>query len=168
MLEKLGDPASGSEAASPTGISGGALAYLPSAFSIAEPVDGADQPIEVTFIGDDPELAAMYQLKLQLDGYGVTLVTTDEARSVAARRRTLDIVFLDIGWLSPASLATHRMLRSHAATKYVPIVLLSSRLAREAASHGLKLGVHDLLISSATMRPQAFWSQYSAAERAGH
>lgn len=144
------------------------MTYLQSAYDIRKPIDGLDQQIEIVFIGDDPELAEMYQLKLQLDGYGVTLVTTEQARSVPPDRRTLDIVFLDIGGSSPASLATHRMLRAHPGTKFVPIVLLCSRLAREAFSHGLKLGVHDLLISSAMMRPQAFWSQYSAAELAGH
>ena len=144
------------------------MTHLLSAYDRPKPIDGADQPIEIVFIGDDPELAEMYRLKLQLDGYGVTLVTTEQARSVPPDRRTPDIVFLDIEWSSPASLATHRMLRAHPGTKFVPIVLLSSRLAREAFSPGFKLGVHDLLISSATMRPQAFWRQYTVAEPAAH
>lgn len=135
---------------------------------IREPIDRADQPVEIVFIGDDPELAEIYQLKLQLDGYGVTLVTTKQAKFADPKLRAPDIVFLDIGSSNPASLSTHRMLRAHVGTKYVPIVLLSTRLARESFSAGLKLGVHDLLISSATMRPQAFWSQYSAVELAGH
>lgn len=144
------------------------MTHVLPAYDIPKPIDGADQPIEIVFIGDDPELAEMYQLKLQLDGYGVTLVTTEQARSVPPDRRTPDIVFLDIERSSPASVATHRMLRAHPGTKFVPIVLLSSRLARGAFSPRFKLGVHDLLISSATMRPQAFWRQYTAAELVGH
>jgi DNA-binding response OmpR family regulator len=81
--------------------------------------------------------------------------------------RTLDIVYLDIGLFTPASLATHRMLRARPDTKHVPIVLLSTRLARGGPT-GLKLGMHDFFISSDTVRPQAFWNEYSEVMLAWH
>lgn len=135
--------------------------------SIRQSIDGVDQPVEVVFIGDDPELADMYRVKLQLDGYDVRLITTEQAKSDPSRMQTPDLVYLDIGLLNPAGLATHRRLRAQTGTKYVPIVLLSARLARDFPM-GLKLSVHDFVISSDTVRPEGFWSEYSGVMVARH
>ncbi len=122
------------------------------------PIDGLDPAVEIMFIGDDAELADMYRLKLELDGYAVTLITTEEAR-VASLKRAPDIVYLDVGLLRQAGLATHRRLRAQRGTRHVPIVLLSTRVAREDLPATLKLSVHDFMIASDSVLPENFWKE---------
>lgn len=136
-------------------------------FSYSWPRGAAvDSPVEVAFVGDDPALADMYRLKLQVDGYAVTLFTTTE-RYPRAGDRPPDIVYLDVGFLNTAALATHRRLRALSATADVPIVLLSTRLARRELASRLQLGIHDFVISSDTMRPDAVWDEAPGAGRFG-
>lgn len=123
--------------------------------------DGLDPPIQVAFVGDNPAMADMYRLKLQVDGYAVTLFTTAEGSESAGLGRS-DIVYLDIGAQSTAGAAAHRRLRAEARTKHLPIVLLSDRLARQGPGAGLELGIRDFLISSDTIRPDAFWDELTS------
>jgi DNA-binding response OmpR family regulator len=51
--------------------------------------------VEVLFIADDSDLAEMYRLKLELDGYWVRTIGLDRAVA-AARARRPDIIFLDL------------------------------------------------------------------------
>ena len=138
-----------------------------SAQSARRPIDGVDQPVEVVFIGDGPELAYMYRLKLEVDGYSVRLVTTEEARSDVLAMPPPDLVYLDLGLLNPASLAMHRMLRARPGTEHLPIVLLSTRNAQEGPA-GLKLGLHDFFIESDAVRFDGFWNEYSGVMLATH
>jgi DNA-binding response OmpR family regulator len=127
------------------------------------PADG-DTPIEVAFVGDDPALADLYRLKLEVDGYAVTLFTTAQG-SAGQRLGHPDIVYLDTGFLSVAGLAAHRRLRAHRGTERVPIVLLSNRLAMQELAERLEFGVHDFLVPSDGVRPDAFWDEFAAARR---
>jgi CheY-like chemotaxis protein len=130
-----------------------------------QPIDGTDLPVEIVFIGDDPELADMYGLKLRLDGYAVTLLTTKEANSDFLEMPAPDIVYLDIGLLNPEGLTVHRMLRAQRSTKRLPIVLLSTRHTWQGSSTELKLGLYDFFISSDTARPEAFWNEGAEARQ---
>ncbi len=116
----------------------------------AQMANGADRPVGIAFISDDPDLADMYVLKLELDGYAVTVLTTEQAESAPHRMRAADILYLDVGSLSAAALVMHRTLRQRRDTKNVPIVLLAVRRAKQALSTALHLTVHDFLISSDT------------------
>src|SRR5256886_12364590 len=103
--------------------------------------DGLDAPVKVAFVGDDPAVADMYRLRLQVDGYEVTLFTTAQACPHAGLRAP-DIVYLHIGSLNAASLAMHRRLRARPATEHVPILLVSDPLAKKELAFRLKLGIH--------------------------
>ena len=116
----------------------------------AQMANGADRPVGIAFISDGPDLADMYVLKLELDGYAVTVLTTEQAESAPHRMRAADILYLDVGSLSAAALVMHRTLRQRRDTKNVPIVLLAVRRAKQALSTALHLTVHDFLISSDT------------------
>ena len=51
-----------------------------------------DDDIRVLFVEDDPTVAQMYKLKLELDGYHVELAPDGEAGLEMARSRTPDII----------------------------------------------------------------------------
>ena len=123
--------------------------------------DGLDAPVKVAFVGDDPAVADMYRLRLQVDGYEVTLFTTAQACPHAGLRAP-DIVYLHIGSLNAASLAMHRRLRARPATEHVPILLVSDPLAKKELAFRLKLGIHDFLISSDLVRSEPFWDELNA------
>ena len=52
--------------------------------------------IRVLFVEDDPTVAQMYRLKLELDGYQVIMAKDGEEGLRLAREVDPDIVFLDI------------------------------------------------------------------------
>src|SRR6266702_4338391 len=55
-----------------------------------------DEDVNVLFIEDDPAVAEMYKLKLELDGYRVTVAKSGEEGLDHANSQVPDIVFLDI------------------------------------------------------------------------
>ena len=81
--------------------------------------DAEVESLEVLVIADDPDLAEMYRLQLELDGYWVRIVGRDTAVA-AARARRPDILFLE---LPPGS--TERPMSSRTFAR--PCVGLSCR-----------------------------------------
>src|ERR687888_509140 len=57
---------------------------------------GAADDIRVLFVEDDPTVAQMYRLKLELDGYQVVMAKDGEEGLKLAAKLKPDIIFLDI------------------------------------------------------------------------
>ena len=55
-----------------------------------------DEEVRVLFVEDDPAVAQMYKLKLELDGYRVEVAGDGELALEIARSSMPDIVFLDL------------------------------------------------------------------------
>ncbi len=79
--------------------------------------------VRVLFVEDDPSVAQMYKLKLELDGYDVDVVS-------------------DVGVLEA--------LRKDPRTERLPVVILSNYSERELIDRGLRLGALDYLIKTQT------------------
>ena len=109
-----------------------------------------DDDIRVLFVEDDPTVAQMYKLKLELDGYHVELAPDGEAGLEMARSKPPDIIFLDIRLPKLDGLAVLEQLRKDERTKHVPVVILSNYSERELVDKGLKLGALEYLIKSQT------------------
>jgi len=112
-----------------------------------EPID---DELNVLFIEDDPAVAGMYKLKLELDGYRVRVAESGEEGLVLARNLIPDIVFLDIRLPKMDGFAVLEALRSDPVTGKLPVVILSNYGERELVDRGLKLGALDYLIKSET------------------
>ena len=110
----------------------------------------ADEEVRVLFVEDDPSVAQMYKLKLELDGYQVTVATDGEQALELATSNPPDIVFLDIRLPKMDGLAVLEKLRETENTKQVPVVILSNYSERELVERGLKLGALEYLIKSQT------------------
>jgi CheY-like chemotaxis protein len=110
----------------------------------------ADEEVRVLFVEDDPSVAQMYKLKLELDGYQVTVATDGEQALEMATSNPPDIVFLDIRLPKMDGLAVLEKLRETDNTKQVPVVILSNYSERELVERGLKLGALEYLIKSQT------------------
>jgi DNA-binding response OmpR family regulator len=106
----------------------------------------ADDTIRVLFIEDDPAVAEMYKLKLELDGYLVSIVTLrDDVVDAAARVRP-ELIFLDTQRREEAGMTTLRTLRESNDTRGVPVIILSSHHPQELADSGFKADVMDYVV----------------------
>jgi CheY-like chemotaxis protein len=104
--------------------------------------------VRVLLVEDDPSVAQMYKLKLELDGYRVDVASDGEMALEMARDRQPDIVFLDIRLPKLDGLAVLEALRSDPETEPIPVVILSNFNEKELVERGAHLGALDHLIKS--------------------
>lgn len=109
-----------------------------------------DEEVRVLFIEDDPAVAQMYKLKLELDGYAVTVAPDGEAGLRMARENHPEIIFLDIRLPKMDGFAVLEELRADEDTKNIPVVILSNYSEQELVERGLNLGALEYLIKSET------------------
>ncbi len=109
-----------------------------------------DEDVDVLFVEDDPAVAEMYKLKLELDGYRVRVAKSGEEGLEQARASPPDIIFLDIRLPKMDGFAVLEQLRAHRLTRNIPVIILSNYGERELIDQGLKLGALDYLIKSET------------------
>ncbi|MGH7904863.1 MAG: response regulator [Candidatus Dormibacteraceae bacterium] len=112
--------------------------------------DDRNEEVQVLFIEDDPTVAQMYKLKLELDGYKVTMAKDGEEGLHLAQEGPPDIVFLDIRLPKMDGFAVLEALRASDRTRDIPVVILSNYGERELVERGLKLGALEYLIKSQT------------------
>ena len=109
-----------------------------------------DEEVRVLFIEDDPAVAQMYKLKLELDSYAVTVAPDGEAGLRMARENHPEIIFLDIRLPKMDGFAVLEELRADEDTKNIPVVILSNYSEQELVERGLNLGALEYLIKSET------------------
>src|SRR5215472_10955895 len=109
-----------------------------------------DEHVRVLFVEDDPAVADMYKLKLELDGYSVDLACDGVQALQMATGNPPDIIFLDIRLPKMDGLGVLEALRGDERTRDVPVVILSNYSERELVDRGLRLGALDYLIKSQT------------------
>jgi DNA-binding response OmpR family regulator len=108
------------------------------------------EDVRVLFIEDDPTVAQMYKLKLELDGYHVMMAKDGEEGLKSATDDPPDIIFLDIRLPKLDGLSVLERLRQQDSTKHIPVVILSNYSERELVERGLKLGALEYLVKSQT------------------
>lgn len=106
--------------------------------------------IRVLFVEDDPTVAQMYRLKLELDGYQVIMAKDGEEGLRLAREVDPDIVFLDIRLPKVDGFSVLEGLRATDRTRHVPVVILSNYGEQDLVDRGLRLGALEYLIKSQT------------------
>ena len=99
---------------------------------------------------DDPTVAQMYRLKLELDGYQVIMARDGEEGLRLADELGPDLVFLDIRLPKMDGFAVLEGLRRCERTRNVPVVILSNYGEQDLVERGLKLGALEYLIKSQT------------------
>lgn len=105
-----------------------------------------DDTIRVLFIEDDPAVAEMYKMKLELDGYQVSVIANDDQVLGEAVSTRPDMIFLDLRVGDDHGLATLRELRATAGTRHVPVIILSNQGANEMAGRGFKADLLDYVV----------------------
>ena len=113
-------------------------------------VGSEDEVVRLLLVEDDPEIARMYQLKLELDGYSVELAGDGETALRMAAENPPDLIFIDIRLPGMSGLDLLHALRTEAATRALPVVILSAYDEPELRAAGVELGARDYLIKSQT------------------
>ncbi len=110
--------------------------------------DWCEDSSEVLLVAGDSDVAEMYRMKLELDGYRViTIADVGDSTAHAAGWRP-DMVLLDVGAGSGAQLLDLQRLRADPLLSDVPVLLVSSRSEEELRQRGFTLGPTDYLLRS--------------------
>jgi DNA-binding response OmpR family regulator len=102
--------------------------------------------VHIFFLEGDPLIAEGYRLKLELDGYDVTVAHPSADALQHLYAQPPDIIFLDVSTETRSRSGLLRSLREHPTTRRVPVVVLSNRTAGELAREGINLGPLDYLV----------------------
>src|ERR1700681_2187284 len=105
-----------------------------------------DDTIRVLFVQDDPAVAEMYKLKLELDGYQVTIVSGRQQLIDTSASVRPDLVYLDIRRREPDGIEMIHAWRDAEPTKEVPVIILSDRRPEEMVSRGFTANVMDYVV----------------------
>jgi DNA-binding response OmpR family regulator len=113
---------------------------------MARAMHPADDTIRVLFVQDDPAVAEMYKLKLELDGYLVTIVSGHQQLIEASVSVRPDLVYLDIRRREQEGIEMLHALRDGEPTKDVPVIILSDHRPQELANRGFTTNVMDYVV----------------------
>jgi two-component system phosphate regulon response regulator PhoB len=97
----------------------------------------------VLVVDDERDILELVQYNLEKEGYRVTAVATGEDALAAARTKLPDIIVLDLMLPGVDGLDVCRRLQSDAATRGIPIVMLTAKGTEADVVAGLELGASD-------------------------
>jgi CheY-like chemotaxis protein len=101
-----------------------------------------DRGLNILFIGADAEVADIYRHKLDQDGYRTSVLSTeDEARSMAASLQP-DLIYLDLSSTAGWGLRVLAGIRTAAAARATPVLMLVKFPWKERPA----LGPHDFVL----------------------
>ena len=97
----------------------------------------------VLVVDDERDILELVQYNLEKEGYRVTAVASGEDALAAARTKLPDIIVLDLMLPGVDGLEVCRRLQSDAATRGIPIVMLTAKGTEADVVAGLELGASD-------------------------
>ena len=128
--------------------------------------------VSVAFIQDDPSLAEMYRIKLEVDGYRVTVVDADQLSQGHMARIHPDLVFLDIRAPHRERAQVLTRLRENRATRKVPVVILSDYSQQQLREAGVDLHRQEYLVlnfgAPSSLSRRFDWLEADGRVRLGH
>ncbi|HEY8108640.1 MAG TPA: response regulator [Patescibacteria group bacterium] len=105
----------------------------------------------ILLIEDDPMLTELYQTKLELETFRVTMATDGKEGLALARRLKPDLILLDIMLPELNGFEVLKKLGEQAATKRIPVIVLTN-LGGERADNdkrlALSLGAKEFLVKT--------------------
>jgi two-component system, response regulator len=104
----------------------------------------------VLLVEDDPTVAQMYRLRLEMDGYLVLTAIDGETGLSMAERFQPDIIVLDIGLPGMNGLELLDAMRASDHVRDTPVLILTNFEDAEAEKRSLELGARQFLRKSKT------------------
>lgn len=95
---------------------------------------------KVLIIDDDASIAEMYRLRLEADGYEVSIARDGEEGLALACADTPSFIYLDYRLPGIDGLDVLERMRAEPSTKSIPVVMLSNAADPDLRDRGLRLG----------------------------
>jgi putative two-component system response regulator len=102
-------------------------------------------PGRVLAVDDDPRNVRLIEAMLKNDGYEVIAVTDGGQTLSEARRLHPDIILLDVMMPDVSGFDVTRLLKADAATKTIPVIMVTALDDRESRLRGLDAGAEEFL-----------------------
>jgi two-component system phosphate regulon response regulator PhoB len=106
--------------------------------------------LHVLLVEDDPGVSEMYKLKLEMDGYTVSVAADGEEGLRFAQEKRPHIIFLDVRLPKMDGMSVLEALRSDDRTRHIPVLILSNYGEPPLIERGLRLGAREYLLKSQT------------------
>ncbi len=106
--------------------------------------------LHVLLVEDDPAVSEMYKLKLEMDGYTVSVAADGEEGLRLAQDKRPHIIFLDVRLPKMDGMSVLEALRSDDKTRHIPVLILSNYGEPPLIERGLRLGAREYLLKSQT------------------
>jgi two-component system phosphate regulon response regulator PhoB len=97
----------------------------------------------VLVIDDEPDLIELVRYNLDKEGFDVVASSDGESGLEIARRRTPDLIVLDLMMPGMDGLSVCRALRGDERTSRIPLIMLTARAAETDRVVGLEMGADD-------------------------
>src|SRR6266704_4162011 len=108
-------------------------------------LEAPERPTTVLVVEDDAASRGLLRSLLEREGYSAMIAADGESGLRVAREHEPDVVLLDIGLPGLDGLQVTRKLRQTAATRTIPIILLTGRTNLEDMTEGLDAGADDFI-----------------------
>jgi CheY-like chemotaxis protein len=105
----------------------------------------------VLLIEDHSDIAALYQLKLQLEGYRVALARTGDAGLEQANSLLPDLILLDLHLPGVEGLDLLASLRMQERTRTIPVVVVTEDDSPQLMAAAESLGTSAYMVKARTL-----------------
>jgi CheY-like chemotaxis protein len=107
----------------------------------SKPATDGGRPLSVLVVDDDPDISALLQKYLKLEGLQVRMAATPEEVVVALRARpSPDLILLDLDFPRIDGFQILARIRQHPVLGAQPVIMLTGTATREVVLKGLLLG----------------------------
>jgi DNA-binding response OmpR family regulator len=106
--------------------------------------------LHILLVEDDPAVAGMYKLKLEMEGYRVTVAGDGEDGLRVAREQKPQLIFLDVRLPKLDGMSVLEAMRGDDRTRHIPVLILSNYGEPPLIERGLRLGAREYLLKSET------------------
>ena len=114
------------------------------------------RPPRVLVVEDEQDIAGLIKHALERSGDGVVqIVSSGDVALRAVNEQLPDLVILDLNLPVLSGTEVCRLLRSHATTANIPIIMLTARTAESDRVSGLDLGADDYVTKPFSLRELA-------------
>ena len=99
----------------------------------------------ILFVEDEEDIQDLVSHKLARKGYRAECVGSGELALEVVRRRSFDLIILDLMLPGINGLEVARRLKNDAATRHIPIVMLTAKSEDADVVAGLEIGAEDYI-----------------------
>ncbi len=108
----------------------------------------AEEKAKILLVEDDIPLRDMYQTRLEMEGYKISLASDGEEALSKAVDEKPDLIILDIMMPKISGFDTLDILKTTDKTKGIPVIVLTALKEKTDKERGLTYGADDYLIKS--------------------